>query len=102
MEFYRLFETVPILPPLACPASRRARLAHFTCGANSRCHRLTAGRNLRSGGIGMRSRVVLADDDGLLLGLLERILEQDFDIVATATDGKTLIDDILRLSPDVA
>jgi len=50
----------------------------------------------------MRSRVVLADDDGLLLGLLERILEQDFDIVATATDGKALIDEVQRLSPDVA
>ncbi len=42
-----------------------------------------------------RSRIFLADDHNLLLDAYRRLLEPEFEVVGTASDGKTLI----RLAP---
>lgn len=48
-----------------------------------------------------RLRVVLADDHQIVLEGLSRILSAEFDLVATATDGLTLLEAVRRLDPDV-
>jgi len=50
----------------------------------------------------MRHRIILADDHEIVLDGLRRILEPEFEIVATAADGRRLIADIERLEPEVA
>ena len=49
----------------------------------------------------MRLRVVLADDDPAFLEKFTSVLAGEFDIVATATDGKSALDAVLRVHPDV-
>lgn len=49
-----------------------------------------------------RYRVVLADDHVIVLEGLRRILEPEFDVAATVTDGRTLLDEVERLKPHVA
>ena len=48
-----------------------------------------------------KPRVIIADDHGLFAAGLERLLAPDCDIIATAYDGQTLLDDVRRLRPDV-
>jgi DNA-binding NarL/FixJ family response regulator len=48
-----------------------------------------------------RPRVVVADDQEVILDLLERLLDNDFDVVATAADGAALVDVVARCAPDV-
>ena len=48
-----------------------------------------------------RIRILLADDHTLFLEGLRRLLEQDFDIVGTVTNGRELITEAVRLLPDV-
>ena len=48
-----------------------------------------------------RSRVLLADDHPLTLEGLRAFLEPHLEIVATATDGRALVDAALRLKPDL-
>jgi DNA-binding NarL/FixJ family response regulator len=48
-----------------------------------------------------RPRVLLADDHVLLLGAFETLLASECDIVGTASDGRTLIEEAERLQPDV-
>ncbi len=49
-----------------------------------------------------RATVVLADDHAIVLDGLRRILEPEFELVATAADGRTLVEEVLRHRPDVA
>ena len=50
----------------------------------------------------MRLRIVAADDSGPWLQILRGLLETEFDVVATAVDGKSALDFIRELKPDVA
>jgi DNA-binding NarL/FixJ family response regulator len=49
----------------------------------------------------MLKRLLLADDHGLMLEGLSRLLSGEFEIVGTATDGRTLVSEAERLHPDV-
>jgi len=49
----------------------------------------------------VRPRILLADDHAALLEATTTLLEPQFDIVGTATDGAALVSEALRLSPDV-
>src|SRR3954447_21726232 len=46
-------------------------------------------------------RVLLADDHNLLLGVFEKLLAAECEIVGTASDGRTLVLKAQRLHPDV-
>jgi DNA-binding NarL/FixJ family response regulator len=48
-----------------------------------------------------RSRILLADDHLLLLEAFTVLLEPEFDVVGTVTDGRRLLDEFARLHPDV-
>ena len=48
-----------------------------------------------------RTRIVLADDNGAMLTELCHELEEEFEIVGTATNGKDVVDTVLRLAPDI-
>ena len=49
-----------------------------------------------------RARVLLADDHPVLVAGLAKLLEQEFDIVGTASDGLDLVSAVDRLKPDAA
>ncbi|MFZ0394806.1 MAG: response regulator transcription factor [Terracidiphilus sp.] len=49
----------------------------------------------------MAKRILLADDHALMLEGLTRLLAEDFEIVGTAVDGRTLLAEVDRLRPDV-
>jgi DNA-binding NarL/FixJ family response regulator len=49
----------------------------------------------------IRPRILLADDHPALLAATTALLEPQFDIVGTATDGATLVLEGLRLCPDI-
>jgi DNA-binding NarL/FixJ family response regulator len=46
-------------------------------------------------------RVLLVDDHAILVESLKKLLEDDFEIVGSAGDGRTMIDLALELRPDV-
>lgn len=48
-----------------------------------------------------RVTVLLADDHALLLEAFRRLLEPAFEIVGAVTDGAMLVDEALRLEPDL-
>ncbi|WP_263365774.1 response regulator [Edaphobacter bradus] len=48
-----------------------------------------------------RPRVLLADDHPHLLEAATALLAPYFDVVGTASDGRTLVSEALRLEPDV-
>jgi DNA-binding NarL/FixJ family response regulator len=48
-----------------------------------------------------RPRILMADDHLMLLEAFKAMLEPDYDVVGTATDGRTLLDEFSRLNPDV-
>jgi DNA-binding NarL/FixJ family response regulator len=48
-----------------------------------------------------RARILLADDNELLLGLTAKMLTPSFDVVGIASDGRELLSKALRLRPDV-
>lgn len=48
-----------------------------------------------------KTRVLLADDHKIFLEGLRAILEPEFDIVGAVEDGRTLVTEAKRLSPDV-
>jgi DNA-binding NarL/FixJ family response regulator len=50
----------------------------------------------------MRHRIILADDHEIILDGLRRILMPEFEIVATAADGRGLVAEIERLKPEAA
>ncbi len=49
----------------------------------------------------MKLRLAVADDNGDVLSKLISVLETEFDVVVTATDGKSALEGIRRCSPDV-
>ena len=49
----------------------------------------------------MKLRVVVADDNANFLSELISVLETEFDVVATATDGKSALESIRNCCPDV-
>jgi DNA-binding NarL/FixJ family response regulator len=48
-----------------------------------------------------RPRVLLADDHALLLDGLKKLLEQEYDLVGTAANGRALVAAARRLQPDI-
>jgi DNA-binding NarL/FixJ family response regulator len=48
-----------------------------------------------------KPRVIIADDHRLFAAGLERLLAPECDVVATVYDGRTLLDEVRRLRPDV-
>jgi DNA-binding NarL/FixJ family response regulator len=50
----------------------------------------------------MKYRIILADDHEIILDGLRRILMPEFEIVATAADGRELVAKIERLQPEAA
>jgi len=48
-----------------------------------------------------KTRVLLADDHRIFLAGLQKLLEEDFDIVGAVGDGRALCEEALRLKPDV-
>jgi len=48
------------------------------------------------------TRVFVADDNELILTMLERVLSLDFEIVGRAVDGPTAVDAVIETEPDVA
>ena len=49
----------------------------------------------------IRPRILMADDHLMLLDAFKALLEPDFEIVGTVTDGRRLLDEFARLHPDV-
>lgn len=48
-----------------------------------------------------RPRILMADDHLMLLDAFKALLEPDFDVVGTVTDGRALLEEFSRLHPDV-
>lgn len=48
-----------------------------------------------------RTRLLLADDHGIVVEALGHMLERDYEIVGTARDGLELVDSVRRLRPEV-
>lgn len=48
-----------------------------------------------------RTRIILADDHSLLLGAFQRLLEPEYEVVATVTDGRALVACAFELEPDL-
>ena len=48
-----------------------------------------------------KPRIFLADDHAMLLDAFRRLLEQEFDIVGTASDGLELLDSAPSLQPEL-
>ncbi len=48
-----------------------------------------------------RTRIVLADDHVLILEAIKRMLEPEFDVLGTFTDGRALLDTAPDLNPDL-
>ncbi|MGD9265561.1 MAG: response regulator transcription factor [Lysobacterales bacterium] len=49
----------------------------------------------------MRPSIFLADDHSLLLDAFSNLLEQKYDVIGTATDGRQLLQKLRTLEPDV-
>jgi DNA-binding NarL/FixJ family response regulator len=49
----------------------------------------------------MKARILLADDHGLMLDGLQRILEPDYEVVAAVTDGRALLEAASSARADV-
>ena len=48
-----------------------------------------------------RPRILMADDHLMLLDAFRALLEPEFEVVGTVTDGRTLLEEFSRLHPDV-
>jgi DNA-binding NarL/FixJ family response regulator len=48
-----------------------------------------------------RTRIFLADDHSLLLEAFNKLLEPEYDVVGTATDGRQMLTMVRRLKPEV-
>ena len=48
-----------------------------------------------------RPRILMADDHAMLLDAFRALLEPEFDVVGTVTDGRMLLEAFSRLHPDV-
>ncbi len=58
-------------------------------------------RIIQRNGDQSRPRVLVADDHPQMLASVRDLLSTDFDVVATATDGRQAVDLALRLQPDI-
>ena len=47
-------------------------------------------------------RVVLADDHTMLIDAIKKVLEPEFTVVGTFSDGQALLNEVSQLNPDVA
>lgn len=65
---------------------------------NPRCAAEDSGETLENC---MKLRIVVADDNAEFLRKLVSVLETDFDVVATAPDGKSALERIRSCCPDV-
>ena len=52
-------------------------------------------------GSGNRVRVLLADDHPLVLERVKALLQSTFEVVGVARDGLEMVDEAMRLSPDI-
>ena len=48
-----------------------------------------------------RTRILIADDHKMFVQGLQGLLEDEFDLVGTVGDGSALVEEALRLTPDV-
>lgn len=48
-----------------------------------------------------KTRILLADDHQIVLEGLKNLLEPEFELVGTVTDGRALVNEALKLNPDV-
>jgi DNA-binding NarL/FixJ family response regulator len=48
-----------------------------------------------------RPRILIADDHAMLLDAFRTLLQSEFDVVGTVTDGRMLLEEFSRLHPDV-
>ena len=48
-----------------------------------------------------RTRVLMADDHNMVLEAFKHLIENEFDVVGTASDGRSLIEAAAELKPDV-
>jgi DNA-binding NarL/FixJ family response regulator len=48
-----------------------------------------------------RPRILMADDHAMLLDAFRALLEPEFEVVGTVTDGRMLLEEFARLHPDV-
>jgi DNA-binding NarL/FixJ family response regulator len=48
-----------------------------------------------------RPRILMADDHAMLLDAFRAVLEPEFDVVGTVTDGRMLLEEFSRLNPEV-
>ena len=48
-----------------------------------------------------RPRILMADDHAMLLDAFRTLLQSEFDVVGTVTDGRMLLEEFSRLHPDV-
>jgi DNA-binding NarL/FixJ family response regulator len=48
-----------------------------------------------------RARIILADDHEAFLAVATRLLEPEFTVIKTVADGQALLDEAVRLEPDV-
>lgn len=48
-----------------------------------------------------RPRILLADDERLLIDALKRVLEPRYEVVGSVTDGRSLLGASDRLQPDI-
>jgi DNA-binding NarL/FixJ family response regulator len=48
-----------------------------------------------------RARIILADDHRLLLDAIKRLLEPEFEVVGTFSDGRSLVEGAMKLNPDL-
>jgi DNA-binding NarL/FixJ family response regulator len=48
-----------------------------------------------------RPRILMADHHAMLLDAFRAVLEPEFDMVGTVTDGRMLLEEFWRLHPDV-
>lgn len=48
-----------------------------------------------------RTRILIADDHKMFAQFLRHFLEDEFDLVGTVGDGQALIDEAVRLNPEV-
>jgi len=48
-----------------------------------------------------RARVLIADDHTLIAELCERLLKNEFDVVGVVGDGRSLVREVAKLTPDI-
>jgi len=48
-----------------------------------------------------RSRILIADDHNLVAELCQKLLESEFEVVGTVSDGRALVEAAVELKPDV-